>query len=73
MIPVWLMFVLVFGFNFTLWGAVGFLRVVDGTLDRFRRMPRNAGSTAHRARRAATIARAAADGRSTGQIGRAHV
>jgi biofilm PGA synthesis N-glycosyltransferase PgaC len=67
LIPVWLMFVLVFGFNFTLWGAVGLLRVVDGTLDRFRRMPRNAGSTVHRARRAGIIARAAADGRSTGR------
>lgn len=53
MIPVWVLSVLVFGFNFTLWGTIGFLRIMDGALDRFRRVPRNAGSGAHRARRAA--------------------
>ena len=62
MIPVWLMFALVFGINFTLWGAIGFLRIVDGTLDRFRRLPRNAGSAAHRALRADTVRRAAENG-----------
>ena len=62
MIPVWLMFALVFGINFTLWGAIGFLRIVDGALDRFRRLPRNAGSAAHRALRADTVLRAAANG-----------
>ncbi len=62
MIPAWLMFVLVFGVNFTLWGTVGFLRIVDGALDRFRRLPRNAGSAAHRARRAAMLIQAAANG-----------
>jgi len=61
-IPAWLMFVLVFGVNFTLWGTVGFLRIVDGALDRFRRLPRNAGSAAHRARRAAMLIQAAANG-----------
>lgn len=48
------MFVLVFGINFTFWGTIGFLRIVDGVLDRFRHLPRNAGSAAHRSRRAAT-------------------
>src|SRR5689334_6490286 len=52
MIPVWVLSVLVFGINFTLWGTIGFLRILDGALDRFRRVPRNAGSGAHRARRA---------------------
>jgi biofilm PGA synthesis N-glycosyltransferase PgaC len=61
LIPVWLMFVLVFGINFTLWGSIGFLRIVDGALDRFRRLPRSAGSRAHRALRAAIVAQAAAN------------
>ena len=30
--PAWWMFALVFGVNFTLWGTVGFLRIVDGAL-----------------------------------------
>ena len=34
-------FGVVFGVNFTIWGTVGFLRVVDNALDRFRRVPRN--------------------------------
>jgi biofilm PGA synthesis N-glycosyltransferase PgaC len=51
-IPAWLMAVLVFGVNFTIWGTVGFLRIVDSAVDRARRLPRNAGSAAHRARRA---------------------
>lgn len=51
-IPAWLMAALVFGVNFTIWGTVGFLRIVDGALDRARRLPRNAGSAAHRALRA---------------------
>ncbi|HEX6931320.1 MAG TPA: glycosyltransferase, partial [Streptosporangiaceae bacterium] len=59
MIPVWVLSVLVFGFNFTLWGTIGFLRIMDGALDRFRRVPRNAGSGAHRARRAAAAAQGA--------------
>ena len=62
MIPAWLLFALVFGVNFTLWGTIGFLRIVDGALDRFRRLPRNAGSAAHRARRAAALIQAAANG-----------
>ena len=62
MIPAWLMFALVFGVNFTLWGAIGFLRIVDGALDRFRRLPRNAGSPAHRALRADMVVQAAANG-----------
>ena len=62
MIPVWLMSALVFGINFTLWGAIGFVRIVDGALDRFRRLPRNAGSAAHRALRADTVRQAAANG-----------
>jgi cellulose synthase/poly-beta-1,6-N-acetylglucosamine synthase-like glycosyltransferase len=61
-IPVWLMFALVFGINFTLWGAIGFLRIVDSALDRIRRLPRNPGSAAHRARRADLIVQAAAPG-----------
>ena len=56
MIPVWVLSVLVFGINFTLWGTIGFLRILDGALDRFRRVPRNAGSGAHRARRAVAAA-----------------
>ena len=55
MTPAWWMFVLVFGINFALWGAVGVLRFTDGALDRFRRLPRNAGSAAHRARRADVV------------------
>ena len=62
MIPVWLMFALVFGINFTIWGAIGFLRIVDGALDRFRRLPRNAGSAAHRALRADRVLQAAENG-----------
>jgi biofilm PGA synthesis N-glycosyltransferase PgaC len=62
LIPVWLMFVVVFGVNFTFWGMIGLLRIVDCALDRIRRVPRNAGSTAHRALRAALVAPAAADG-----------
>ena len=62
MIPSWLMFALVFGVNFTIWGTVGFLRVVDNALDRFRRVPRNAGSAAHRALRADRLIQAAANG-----------
>ena len=62
MIPVWLMFTLVFGINFTIWAAIGFLRIVDSALDRFRRLPRNAGSPAHRALRASMVVQAAADG-----------
>jgi hypothetical protein len=61
-IPSWLMFALVFGVNFTIWGTVGFLRVVDNALDRFRRVPRNAGSAAHRALRADRLIQAAANG-----------
>jgi len=61
-IPAWLMFALVFGVNFTFWGTIGFLRIADGALDRFRRVPRNAGSAAHRALRAATLIQAAANG-----------
>ena len=68
MIPVWLMFALVFGINFTLWGAIGFLRIVDGALDRFRRLPRNAGSAAHRALRADTARRTAENGGLVGPI-----
>ena len=60
MIPSWLMFALVFGVNFTIWGTVGFLRVVDNALDRFRHVPRNAGSAAHRALRADRLIQAAA-------------
>src|ERR1039457_3371168 len=56
------MFALVFGINFTLWGAIGFLRIVDSALDRIRRLPRNPGSAAHRARRADLIVQAAAPG-----------
>src|SRR5437660_6005365 len=56
------MFALVFGVNFTIWGTVGFLRVVDNALDRFRRVPRNAGSAAHRALRADRLIQAAANG-----------
>jgi biofilm PGA synthesis N-glycosyltransferase PgaC len=56
MIPAWVLSVLVFGVNFTLWGTIGFLRIMDGALDRLRRVPRNAGSGAHRARRAAAAA-----------------
>ena len=62
MIPAWLLFALAFGVNFTLWATIGFLRILDGALDRFRRLPRNAGSPAHRARRAATLIHAAANG-----------
>ena len=62
MIPAWLMFVLVFGINFTLWGTIGVVRIVDGGLDRFRRLPRNAGSAAHRALRANRVIQAAANG-----------
>ena len=62
MIPVWLMFALVFGINFTLWATIGFVRIVDGGLDRFRRLPRNAGSAAHRALRANRVMQAAANG-----------
>jgi len=51
-IPAWLMAVLVFGVNFTIWGTVGFFRIVDCAVDRARRLPRNAGSAAHRALRA---------------------
>jgi len=61
-IPAWLMFVLVFGINFTLWGTIGVVRIVDGGLDRFRRLPRNAGSAAHRALRANRVIQAAANG-----------
>jgi biofilm PGA synthesis N-glycosyltransferase PgaC len=61
-IPAWLMFALVFGVNFTFWGMVGFLRIADGALDRFRRTPKNAGSAAHRALRAAMVLRGAANG-----------
>ena len=61
MIPAWLLFALAFGVNFTLWATIGFLRIVDGALDRFRHLPRNAGSAAHRARRAATLIDAAAN------------
>jgi poly-beta-1,6-N-acetyl-D-glucosamine synthase len=60
--PAWWMFVLVFGINFALWGAVGVLRFTDGALDRVRRLPRNAGSAAHRALRADVVVRAAANG-----------
>ena len=62
MIPPWLMFVLIFGVNFTFWGIIGFLRIADSALDRFRRRPRNAGSVAHRASRA-TVARSAGSAR----------
>ena len=62
MTPAWWMFVLVFGINFALWGAVGVLRFTDGALDRVRRLPRNAGSAAHRALRADVVVRAAANG-----------
>jgi biofilm PGA synthesis N-glycosyltransferase PgaC len=62
LIPAWLMVVLVFGVNFTVWGTVGFLRVVDAALDSVRRVPRNAGSRAHRALRDAMVASPAADG-----------
>jgi cellulose synthase/poly-beta-1,6-N-acetylglucosamine synthase-like glycosyltransferase len=58
-IPSWLLFFLVFGINFTLWGAIGFLRVMDGVLDRIRRLPRSAGSKTHRALRSAVAAKAA--------------
>jgi poly-beta-1,6-N-acetyl-D-glucosamine synthase len=58
-IPSWLLFVLVFGINFTFWGAIGFLRVLDGVLDRVRRLPRSAGSTTHRALRSAVAAKTA--------------
>ena len=66
MIPAWLMFVLVFGINFTLWGTIGFLRIVDGALDRLRRLPRNAGSLAHRILRADRAIQAAGNGGLTG-------
>lgn len=66
MIPVWLIFVFIFGINFALWGAIGCLRIIDGMLDRFRRLPRNAGSAAHRALRAKrarqSVPRGALDG-----------
>ncbi len=55
MIPAWLLIVLIFGVNFTLWGAVGVLRFLDGKLDRFRASPRNAGSATHLARRSAAL------------------
>jgi TPR repeat protein/cellulose synthase/poly-beta-1,6-N-acetylglucosamine synthase-like glycosyltransferase len=58
--------VLVFGINFTVWGAIGFLRVVDGTLDKFRHLPRNAGSAAHRVLRADRVVQATANGGLTG-------
>ena len=62
MIPAWLLFALVFGINFTVWGAIGLLRIVDSALDRFRNLPRNAGSAAHRALRADMVIQAAANG-----------
>ena len=62
MIPVWLLFALVFGINFTVWGAIGLLRIVDSALDRFRNLPRNAGSAAHRGLRADMVIQAAANG-----------
>jgi len=55
-IPVWLAAVLCFGVNFALWGTIGVLRVLDGALDRWRRLPANAGSGSHRARRATALA-----------------
>ena len=62
MIPAWLMFVLVFGINFTFWGTIGFVRIVDGGLDRFRRLPRNARLGCARALRANRVIQAAASG-----------
>ena len=62
MIPVWLMFALVFGISFTLWAAIGFLRILDNAMDRFRRLPRNAGSAAHRALRANMASQAVENG-----------
>jgi poly-beta-1,6-N-acetyl-D-glucosamine synthase len=58
LIPVWLLSVLIFGVNFTFWGTVGFLRILDAALDRIRRIPRNVGSTAHRFLRIAVAAKA---------------
>ena len=59
MIPTWLLFVLVFGINFTLWGAIGVFRFLDGGLDRLRSRPRNAGSATHLTRRSVTLMLAA--------------
>jgi cellulose synthase/poly-beta-1,6-N-acetylglucosamine synthase-like glycosyltransferase len=71
LIPVWLMVMLIFGINFTLWGTIGFLRIVDSLLDRFRRIPRNAGSTAHRALRAAMLAQSSENsGLTSGSLAR---
>jgi biofilm PGA synthesis N-glycosyltransferase PgaC len=61
-IPVWLMFALVFGINITFWAAIGFLRIVDSALDRFRRLPRNVGSAKHRALRASMVRQAVGNG-----------
>ena len=55
MIPPWLVVILCFGANLTLWGTVGVVRIVDAALDRVRLRPRNAGSRAHRARRSTTM------------------
>jgi poly-beta-1,6-N-acetyl-D-glucosamine synthase len=55
MIPLWLLVTLVFGVNFTLWSAVGALRLADSWLDRFRLVPRTVGSQAHRRRRAVAL------------------
>src|SRR5450631_3310461 len=60
MIPAWSLFVLIFGVNFTLWGAVGVLRFLDAGLDRFRTWPRNVGSATHLARRSTALTLSAA-------------
>jgi biofilm PGA synthesis N-glycosyltransferase PgaC len=60
--PAWLLLALVFGVNFTVWATIGLVRIADSGLDRFRTLPRNAGSAAHRALRAEKIAQARANG-----------
>ena len=62
MSPAWLLLALVFGVNFTAWATIGLVRIADSGLDRFRTLPRNAGSAAHRALRAEKIAQARANG-----------
>ena len=63
MSPAWLLLALVFGVNFTAWATIGLVRIADSGLDRFRTLPRNAGSAAHRALRAEKIAQARAERR----------
>jgi cellulose synthase/poly-beta-1,6-N-acetylglucosamine synthase-like glycosyltransferase len=43
----WWIALLVFGINFSLWGAIALLRIVDAFLDRFRSTVRSVGSAKH--------------------------